>query len=188
MSDLKLAGRYTAENAGKWAWDLVAALKTHDVKHFVTVPDSMLGPILAVAEADPDLRLTSVHREEEAVGVLSGLFLGGQRGAMVIQSSGLGNCLNALGSLAMVAHLPFPLIVGLRGELGEFNPAQFAMGRAVPGCLSALGIRHFTISHPEDVTPVVAGAAKSCFAIEEPVGILLSAQLTGARTRDRDRT
>jgi sulfopyruvate decarboxylase alpha subunit len=187
MSDLKLAGRYTADTAAKWAWELVGALKEYGVKHFVTVPDSILGSILAVAEADPDLRLTSVHREEEAVGVLCGLYLGGERGAMVIQSSGLGNCLNALGSMAMVAKIPFPIIIGLRGELGEFNPAQFAMGRAVPGCLTALGIQHFSISHPEDVPAVVGGAAKSCFAVEEPIGLLLSAQLTGSRVRTRDR-
>src|SRR5690242_12740312 len=117
MPDIKPAGRYTAAAAPPWAFDLVAALKQHAVKHIVTVPDSVIGPILAIAAEDPELRLTSVHREEEAVGVLAGLFLGGQRGAMAIQSSGLGNCLNALGSLSMVGRLPFPLIVGLRGEL-----------------------------------------------------------------------
>ena len=74
----------------------------------------------------------ALHREEEAVGILAGLFLGGQRGAMLVQSSGLGNTLNALGSLAMAYRIPFPMLVSLRGELGEFNPAQLHMGRAVP--------------------------------------------------------
>ncbi len=180
-----IAGRYTAEAAAPWARDLVAALKANGVRNIVTVPDSVLGPILAVAEADRDMRLTSVNREEEAVGVLCGLFLGGQRGAMVIQSSGLGNTINALGSLAITGRIPFPIVVGLRGELGEWNQAQFPMGRAVPGCLDALNIQHFTVSHPEDVLPVVGGAATSCFAQEEPVGILLSAQLTGSRVRER---
>lgn len=177
------AGRYSADAAPPWARDLIAALKASGVTNIVTVPDSVFGPALAVAEADPDIRLTAVNREEEAVGVLCGLYLGGQRGAMVIQSSGLGNTLNALGSLALVGRFPFPIVVALRGELGEWNPAQFSMGRAVPGCLDALRIRHHTISHLEDVTPVVQGAATTCFHMEEPIGILLSAQLTGSRVR-----
>ena len=138
-----------------------------------------MGRLLAVAEEDPFFRLVGVHREEEAVGILSGLFLSGQRGAMLIQSSGLGNSLNALGSLAMVYRIPFPLVVSLRGELGEFNPAQLHMGRAVPGCLDALTIRHVTLRTELDLDTIVSGALKTCYTAEEPFGVLLSAQLTG---------
>jgi sulfopyruvate decarboxylase alpha subunit len=113
------------------------------------------------------------------VGILTGLFLGGQRGAMLVQSSGLGNTLNALGSLAMAYHIPFPLLISLRGELGEFNPAQLHMGRAVPGSLDALTIRHVTLRSDVDLQTIVEGALKTCFTAEEPFGILLSAQLTG---------
>ncbi|MBV9596871.1 MAG: hypothetical protein JOZ87_08400, partial [Chloroflexi bacterium] len=123
--------------------------------------------------------LINVHREEEAVGILAGLFLGGQRGAMLVQSSGLGNTLNALGSLAMAYRIPFPLLVSLRGELGEFNPAQLHMGRGVPGCLDALTIPHVTLSSETGLATIVEGALKTCFTAEEPFGILLSAQLTG---------
>src|SRR5438445_7671513 len=105
------------------------------------------------------------------------MFLGGQRGAMLIQSSGLGNALNALGSLAMAYKIPFPLLVSLRGELGEFNPAQLVMGRGVPGCLDALGIQHVTLRREDEVEVIMAGALKTCFTAEEPFGILLSAQM-----------
>jgi len=98
---------------------------------------------------------------------------------MLIQSSGLGNTLNALGSLAMAYHIPFPMLVSLRGELGEFNPAQLHMGRAVPGCLEALSIRHITVRTETDLQTIVGGALKTCFTAEEPFGIVLSAQLTG---------
>ena len=107
------------------------------------------------------------------------MFMGGQRGAMLIQSSGLGNALNALGSLAMAYRIPFPLLVSLRGELGEFNPAQLQMGRAVPGCLDALNIRHVTLRSETDLETIVSGALKTCYTAEEPFGLLLSAQLTG---------
>lgn len=138
-----------------------------------------MGRLLALAEEDPFFRLVAVHREEEAVGILTGLFLGGQRGAMLIQSSGLGNTLNALGSLAMAYRIPFPVLVSLRGELGEFNPAQLHMGRAVPGCLDALTIRHVTLYSETNLATIVSGALKTCFTAEEPFGILLSALLTG---------
>ena len=138
-----------------------------------------MGRLLALAEQDPFFRLVGVHREEEAVGILSGLFLGGQRGAMLVQSSGLGNTLNALGSLAVAYHIPFPMLVSLRGELGEFNPAQLQMGRAVPGCLDALNIRHVTLQTEAHLETIVSGALKTCFTAEEPFGVLLSAQLTG---------
>src|SRR5260370_38360243 len=115
-----------------------------------------MGRLLALAEEDPFFRLVGVHREEEAVGILAGLFLGGQRGAMLGQGSGLGNTLNALGSLVMAFHIPFPMLVSLRGELGEFNPAQLHMGRAVPGCLDALTIRHITLRTADDLSTLVS--------------------------------
>ena len=160
---------------------MLAAFRSEGIRNLVFLPDTVMGRLLALAEAQEDdfFRLTNVHREEEAVGILTGLFLGGQRGAMLVQSSGLGNALNALGSLAMAYRIPFPLLVSLRGELGEFNPAQLHMGRAVPGCLDALTIQHVTLRSESELQMIVEGALKTCYTAEEPFGILLSAQLTG---------
>lgn len=176
---LKRSGRHTAENAPAWAHSILAAFREEEVRNLVFLPDTVMGRLLALAEADAFFRLVPVHREEEAVGILTGMFLGGQRGAMLIQSSGLGNTLNALGSLAMAYRIPFPLLVSLRGELGEFNPAQLQMGRAVPGVLDALHIQHVTLYSEVDLDVRVSGAIKTCYTAEEPLGILLSAQLTG---------
>jgi sulfopyruvate decarboxylase alpha subunit len=160
---------------------MLAAFRAEDIRNLVFLPDTVMGRLLALAEGQEDdfFRLINVYREEEAVGILTGLFLGGQRGAMLVQSSGLGNTLNALGSLAMAYHIPFPLLVSLRGELGEFNPAQLHMGRAVPGSLDALTIPHVTLRSEVDLPTILEGALKTCFTAEEPFGILLSAQLTG---------
>jgi sulfopyruvate decarboxylase alpha subunit len=179
ITTVKRSGRHTAADAPAWARTLLDAFRAENIPNLVFLPDTVMGRLLALAEADPFFRLVGVHREEEAVGVLTGLFLGGQRGAMLIQSSGLGNALNALGSLAMAYRIPFPLLVSLRGELGEFNPAQLHMGRAVPGCLDALTIRHVTLSSETDMATIVSGALKTCFTAEEPFGVLLSALLTG---------
>src|ERR1700716_3567581 len=165
---LKRSGRHTAADAPAWAHTILEAFRAEDIRNLVFLPDTVMGRLLAVAEEDPFFRLVGVHREEEAVGILAGLFLGGQRGAMLVQSSGLGNTLNALGSLAMVYHIPFPMLVSLRGELGEFNPAQLHMGRAVPGCLDALNIRHLTLTSDSGLGNIVSGALKTCFTAEEP--------------------
>jgi sulfopyruvate decarboxylase subunit alpha len=175
----KRSGRHRAADAPAWARTILDCFRDEQVRNLVFLPDTVMGRLLALAEEDPFFRLVGVHREEEAVGILAGMFMGGQRGAMLIQSSGLGNTLNALGSLAMAYRIPFPLLVSLRGELGEFNPAQLQMGRAVPGVLDALHIQHVTLSAEIDLGVRVSGAIKTCYTAEEPFGILLSAQLTG---------
>jgi sulfopyruvate decarboxylase subunit alpha len=175
----KRSGRHRAEDAPAWARTILDCFREEQVRNLVFLPDTVMGRLLALAEEDPFFRLVGVHREEEAVGILAGLFMGGQRGAMLVQSSGLGNTLNALGSLAMAYRIPFPLLVSLRGELGEFNPAQLQMGRAVPGVLDALHIQHVTLHSEDDLAVRVSGAIKTCFTAEEPLGILLSAQLSG---------
>src|SRR3981081_930033 len=167
-------------DAPAWARTVLDAFRAEDIHNLVFLPDTVMGRLLALAEEDAFFRLGGVHRgEEEGGGVASLVLGGGQRGAMLIQSSGLGNTLNALGSLAMAYRIPFPLLVSLRGELGEFNPAQLHMGRAVPGCLDALTIRHITLRTDNDLETLVAGALKTCFTAEDPFGLLLSAQLTG---------
>jgi sulfopyruvate decarboxylase alpha subunit len=176
---IKRSGRHRAEEAPRWAHTVLEAFRAEQIRNLVFLPDTVMGRLLALAEADPYFRLIGVHREEEAVGILTGLYFGDQRGAMLVQSSGLGNTLNALGSLAMAYRIPFPMLVSLRGELGEFNPAQLQMGRAVPGCLDALTIQHLTIRSELDLATILSGALKTCYTAEEPFGLLLSAQLTG---------
>ena len=161
---LKRSGRHTAATAPAWAHTLLQTFRAEDVRNLVFLPDTVMGRLLALAEQDPFFSLIGVHREEEAVGILAGLYMGGQRGAMLVQSSGFGNALNALGSLAMVYHIPFPLLVSLRGELGEFNPAQLHMGRAAPGCLDALTIQHVTLRSEVDLETIVSGALKDQLA------------------------
>src|ERR671939_2106227 len=104
------AGRHEASRAAPWARVMLEALRAHDVRELVFLPDTVTGRLLALAEEDPFFRLTGVHREEEAVGLLTGLYLGGRRGAMVVQSDGLGASLSGLGSLALAYRIPFPII------------------------------------------------------------------------------
>jgi sulfopyruvate decarboxylase alpha subunit len=160
---------------------MLEALRAHDVHELVFLPDTVTGRLLALAESDPEqcFRVTGVHREEEAVGILTGLYLGGRRGAMVVQSDGLGGSLSGLASLALAYRIPFPIICSLRGELGEFNAGHVAMGRGLAGCLTALGIQHVTLRREEEAAVLTDGAIRTCYAAEEPFAILISAQLSG---------
>jgi sulfopyruvate decarboxylase alpha subunit len=178
-----LAGRYAGIAVPEWTQAILDALRATGVGSLSYVADSLLGGLIAAAEASGHFRLVPVHREEEAVGVVCGLYVGGQRGAVLLQSSGLGNCLNALGALAIASSIPVPLLIGMRGELDEWNPAQMPMGRAVVGCLEALHIPSLTIVEPHQAGPFTAGALKSCFASGQPFGVLLSGLLT--RTAER---
>ena len=114
-------------------------LRRNDIRTFATVPDYIVTHVLEHLWADPECRVVTVTREEEGVGLLSGAWLAGQRGALLMQNSGLGNCVNALASLNVASQIPIVLIISHRGDLGEFNPAQVPMGQATGPVLDALG-------------------------------------------------
>lgn len=164
-----------------WTESIVAALKRHEVKLIAYLPDSIVYRVLALLEKDPFFRLVPVAREEEGVGILAGAYLGGRRGALFAQNSGLGNCVNALASLAVPWQTPVLLFLGQRGELGEFNVSQTGMGRATRPILDALGIPHVTLTRPEEVEGQVSDGIKLAYATRTSLGILLPRQLTGGK-------
>ena len=110
---------------------------------------------------------------------MTGQYVGGQRGAVLLPTSGVGNAINALASLAIPYQIPMPLFIGCRGELGEFNPSQVPMGQAFRPILDALRIPHFDLTHSEEVNVILDGALKLTYALESPVAILMSPQLAG---------
>lgn len=145
------------------------------------VPDKVIGQLVAEVQKDPLATLVSATREEEAVGIVSGAYLGRKRSALFMQNSGLGNSINAFTSFVIPYRIPFPMIISMRGDLGEFNLAQVTGGRITRPVLDTLGIQHFTISHTDDMAHVVDGALQLCYAGHQPVAILLSPTLTGGK-------
>ena len=162
-----------------WAQDIVDHLKTYDVRFLSYVPDSILEQILRIARRDPFFDILPLAREEEGVGVVAGQHVGGQRGAVLMPTSGVGNAINALASLAIPYHIPMPLFIGWRGDLGEFNATQVLMGQALRPILEALRIPFFVLTHPEEVPTLLDGGLKLTYALEQPVAFLLSTQLAG---------
>ena len=114
------------------------ALRRNNIRLFATVPDYIVSQVLEPLWADEDCTVITSSREEEGLGMLSGAYLGGQRGALLMQNSGLGNCVNTLASLNIAAQIPVVMVLSHRGDLGEFNPAQVPMGQACEQILQAL--------------------------------------------------
>lgn len=164
-----------------WAEKIVKELKAGDIESIAYVPDVVLQRVLEHMAKDPFFRLMATSREEEGIGVISGAYLGGKRGAMLLQSSGLGNCVNTLASLNVPYQIPLLLLVSQRGEAGEFNICQVPMGRAVRPIFDSLGIQHFTLQREDEIEKIVRGAIFLAFSTESPVALILSTLLTGGK-------
>lgn len=164
-----------------WEREVVSALAANDVGLVAYLPDGALSGLIERLTEDPEFRTVSVTREEEAVGILSGAWLAGTRGALLCQSSGLATTLNAIGSLNKPARIPFLGLVSRRGDLGEFNLAQVPFGYNMGAILDEMGIRNNAIDAGDDVARRVDMAAKTTYSTEEPYVLSLEAALTGAK-------
>lgn len=126
----------------------------------------------------PDVHTTLATREEEAFGIAAGLYLGGARPTVMLQSSGLGNSLNALTSLLIPYQIPVLIVISMRGDEGEWNAAQVPMGRAIRPILDSMGIQHLTSDTADATADVVRLVGQTAFATRLPGACLLSRRLT----------
>ena len=126
----------------------------------------------------PHIVTTIATREEEAFGIAAGLYLGGAPAAVMLQSSGLGNSLNAITSLVLPYQIPLLIVISMRGDAGEWNAAQVPMGRAVPAILDALGLSHTTIESADRAAELVRIAAATAMSTRTPGVCLLPRRLT----------
>jgi len=163
----------------RWAVGASDGLWAGGCREVVYVPDNPLSHILAALDRDhPDVRATLATREEEAVGIAAGLYLGGAKPALLMQSSGVGNTLNAVGSLLVAYQIPVVMIVSMRGDPGEWNWAQVPMGRAVVPVLDALGVQHLSVERGIESRDIVLSLATLAFGTGVPVACLLPRRLT----------
>jgi len=138
-----------------------------------------LSHVLNVIGAQfPDVHTTLATREEEAFGIAAGLYLGGARPTVMLQSSGLGNSLNALTSLLIPYQIPVLIVISMRGDEGEWNAAQVPMGRAIRPILDSMGIPHLTSDTADATADVVRLVGQTAFATRLPGACLLSRRLT----------
>src|SRR5271169_5296174 len=163
-----------------WQAQVYAALKAAHITQLAYVPDAGHAHLIEAAHADPDMQAVVLTTEEEGIALAAGAWLGGQRAALLMQSSGVGNCINML-SLPVNCRMPFFTLVTMRGEWAEFNPWQVPMGTATPSVLAAAGVHVHRADRPDDVAEMVAAAAALAFDSQVPVAVLLSQRLIGAK-------
>jgi len=164
-----------------WAEATVQSLIETGVRLVTYVPDNMLVPLIAGFRADERMTVFSSTREEEAIGIACGVFLGGQRAVVMMQSSGFGNIPNALASLAVPYQIPVLMIITERGALGEYNSVQVPITRVIRPTLDALGIPHYTLNRADEVDFVTRRMASQCFNTQQPAALILSSLLTGGK-------
>jgi len=162
-----------------WALGVCAGLHGAGSRHVIYVPDNPLSHVLRVLnERYRDVRTTLATREEEAFGIAAGVYLGGGRATVMLQSSGLGNSLNAIASLLVPYKIPVLMIVSMRGDVGEWNDAQVPMGRAVRAICDAIGVPHVTIDGGHAAEEVVRLAGQTAFGTRVPGACLLPRRMT----------
>ncbi|AAM01610.1 sulfopyruvate decarboxylase subunit alpha [Methanopyrus kandleri] len=155
---------------------IVEALEEAGITFACWLPCSLLDGIIRRLEEHPEIRTVRVSREEEGVGICAGAALAGEKPALIMQNSGLGNSVNALCSLTLTYRLPLLMLMSHRGYLFEDIPAQVGMGKAAPKILENLNLHAFTIERPEELD-VIPGAWKLAETAGEPVGVFLSPRL-----------
>jgi sulfopyruvate decarboxylase alpha subunit len=174
----------TLEKSASWPDQIYTVLKQHDVRLIAFVPDAGHSQLIRRCEADRDMRIVSLTTEEEGIALLSGAWFGGQKGVLLMQSSGVGNCINML-SLALLHRTPMPMLVTMRGDFGEFNPAQVPMGQATQTVLEAMGTIVKRADRAEDVEPTVNATLRLAFNTFRPTATLIGQRLIGAKTFGR---
>ena len=167
-------------DAQDWPNRIFQKLREFDIRHVTYVPDAGHARLIELCHAADGMEPTVLTTEEEGIGVLAGAWLGGERGVLLMQSSGVGNCINTL-SLAKVCGFPLLMIVTMRGEWGEANPWQVPMGQITADSLRLAGAVVYEVTEPASAAPAVEAAARIAFNGGLTVAVLLSQRMLGTK-------
>lgn len=169
---------------GSWPEEIFAVLRQADVRQVAYVPDAGHRALIDRCREDDRMTAVPLTTEEEGIALLAGAWLGGQRGVLLMQSSGVGNCMNML-SLARACRFPLLMLVTMRGQWGEFNPWQVPMGQATPEVLRLGGSLVFPLDHAAEAGPTVEAAARMAFEGPGIASVLIGQRLIGSKTFGR---
>jgi sulfopyruvate decarboxylase alpha subunit len=170
----------SSEQAASWPEDIFAILQRFDVRQVPYVPDAGHSQLIERVLGSTSMRGIALTTEEEGVALVAGAWAGGQRCALLMQSSGVGNCINMF-SLVQLFRLPFFTLVTMRGEWGEFNHWQVPMGSTTQAVFELSGIRVMRANTASEVREVVEAGAAQAYNACTPTAVLLSQRLIGAK-------
>ena len=163
-----------------WPARLHQILKQADIRQMAYVPDAGHSKLIELFLADRDVISTVLTTEEEGIGLTAGAWLGGQRSVLLMQSSGVGNCINML-SLSAIGRFPLLMLVTMRGEWAEFNPWQVPMSRATQPSLEAIGLKVMRAETAEDLVETVESAAALAYDSDQQIAVLIGQRLIGKK-------
>jgi sulfopyruvate decarboxylase alpha subunit len=166
------------QNAAAWPAEIFDVLKSAGIRQAAYVPDAGHGRLIELCQADEHIKAVPLTTEEEGIAQLAGAWLGGERGVLLMQSSGAGNCINMLG---MIRECRFPLLmlITMRGEWGEFNPWQVPMGQGIPRVLESAGVIVNRVDEAGRLAETVNAAAKLAFDTSQVVAVIISQRIIG---------
>jgi len=178
-----MAGEQAQRQHAAASWDdiVLDVLKQNEVRLVTYVPDRVLTPLIAKIHGDAFFIAFAATREEEAIGILSGAWMGGMRGTLLMQTSGFATLANVLASLVVPNQIPVIMFVSERGTLGEFNYGQALVCRTMRPVLDALAMEHRTVTRLDELEFVVDRSIKQAVATQAAVALILSPLLTGGK-------
>jgi sulfopyruvate decarboxylase alpha subunit len=169
-----------AQSGFDWSQGVHDVFIRSDIRHAAYVPDAGLARLIDRCHDDNRITASMLTSEQEGVGLLAGAWLGGTRGVLLMQSTGVGNCINAL-SLVSSCRIPFVALVTMRGEWAEFNPWQVPMGQAAQACLEAAGVIVQRADSAREAPEIVDAAISFAFDSRVATAVLLSQRMIGRK-------
>lgn len=163
-----------------WRDQVFEVLKRNAIRQVAYVPDAGHARLIARADADPEIDCYPLSTEEEGVAAACGAWLGGERSVLLMQSSGVGNCINML-SLVENCRFPLLMLVTMRGEWAEFNPWQVPMSRATQGSLQLMGLSVRRVDDATQMPETVQAAIDDVFLADQAVAILIGQKMLGRK-------
>lgn len=167
-----------------WPDEIFDVLRQQQVRQVAYVPDAGHKRLIERCGDDPAMRCVPLTTEEEGVALLCGAWFAGERGVLLMQSSGLGNCINMF-SLTRNCRTPLLMLVTMRGEYGEFNPWQAPMGQNSEELLKLSGAYVFRFDEPARAGEIVEAAARMAFEGPAMTAALIGQRVIGAKTFGR---
>ena len=164
-----------------WAGAVHRVFGAHGMGLIAYVPDAGLAGLIELCQADEGIASVPLTSEQEGVGLIAGAWLGGRRGALLMQSSGVGNCMNAL-SLTRTCRFPLVMLVAMRGEWGEGNPWQVPMGQAAPRALELAGVVVHRSDEAGGVAEATDAAARLAYQADAAVAVLIGQRVLGFKS------
>ena len=163
-----------------WPQIAVRVFKANHIKLVTYIPDKVLAPLISLVHDDGYFSVVCPAREDEAVGIVTGAYMGGVRGIVLMQTSGFATIPNALATLVVPCQIPLLMMISERGTLGDFQLGQAIVCRTMRPVLDALGIEHYGITHHQDAEFMMDRMIKQAYSTRAPAAMILSPLLTNA--------